>query len=404
MSALAKGFALALVFSAVAAHAGDRSKPAKRYALTPIVATNNAPCEPGFTQNTFTRRMNESGQVIGYHECWEATGDPARPFLLNAGWGYLWTPGTGSVLLPNIAADGIGTFGRAVNELGIAVGWEFTPTALNAPIWFPGGGADYIVRPLCTSGFTVAQADDINDHNSVAASATRASCGLRNWILRLADGTEFLGPLGSRPSALNNNDLLVGQQVNDAIKWSPALGTVVLQAGTPFERAQAWNLNDRNEVVGEWNHSASNDQCVTTRDAMYWSPTGAGRVLANLRHDTHGTALGINDHGLVVGYSETFASCNEFVPDRRRAVIWHQGRVIDLNTLLKRSDARAIQLINASAISNRGQIAVSGFYRNQPLTRCPNLTLDPDTGAEIYNDTLQCRSIYAFLLTPDGDN
>src|SRR5262245_18082281 len=114
MSALSRSAGRALVFSlglcSIAAYAGgDHAKPAKRYKLTPIVATNNAQGELGFTQNTYTRRMNESVQVIGHHECWEAIGDPTRPFSLNAGWGYLFTPGNGSVLLPNITADAQGT-------------------------------------------------------------------------------------------------------------------------------------------------------------------------------------------------------------------------------------------------------------------------------------------------------
>jgi len=411
MSALSKGSGLALVISlglfAVAANAGDHAKPAKRYSLTSVVATNNAPCEPGFTQHTFTRRMNESGQVIGYHECWEATGDPTRPFLINQGWGYLWTPGTGSVFLPGIAADATGTFGRSVNKFGIAVGWEFTATRINAPIWFPEGGASYAVEPLPCSGFPSSLADDINDNGSIAAASVRVSPSgvgcTRRWIL-ISQGTEFIGPAAARTSALNNHDVVVGQQLNDAIKWSPTLGTVVLRAGTPFDRAQAWNINDREEVVGEFVHNDPNDPCVSTRDAIYWSPTGTERVLERLRNDTHGTALSINEHGLVVGYSESFSGCGGFEPDRRRAVIWHKGKVTDLNTLLKKSDAREIQLITASDITERGQIAAYGFYRNQPLDKCWDIVFDPDTGEESYDTTLQCRSIYAFLLTPEKDD
>jgi hypothetical protein len=397
-----------LGFFAVAANAGAHAKPAKRYSLTPIVATNNAPCEPGFTQNTFTRRMNESGQVIGYHECWEATGDPTRPFLVNSGWGYLWTPHTGSVLLPNIAADATGTFGRALNQDGVAIGWEFTPTRINAPLWFPWGGATYAVEPLPCSGFLQSQAEDINDHFSLAVSSMRISTSgvgcARRWIL-ISQGTEFIGPQAGRPSALNNSDVLVGQQLNDAIKWSPTLGTVILQAGTPLDRPQAWNINDRNEIVGEFFHSDPNDPCVSTRQAMYWSPTGTARVLERLRKDTHGTALSINERGLVVGYSESFSGCGGFEPARRHAVIWHKGKVTDLNKLLKKSDAREIQLITASDINRRGQIATSGFYRDEPLTNCWAVNaFDPNTGEEIYDTTLQCHSIHAFLLTPENDD
>lgn len=404
MSALIRGSCLVLGFFIVAAHAGEDARPAKRYKMTPIVATNSAPCEPGFTQHTFNRRINESGQVIGYHECWEATGDPAKPFLLNQGWGYLWTPRAGSVLLPNIAADATGTFGRAVNDAGIAVGWEFTPTALNAPIWLPSGGASYAIQHFCTAGFPLAQADDINEHNSIAASAPRTNCS-RQWILKREDGTEILGPVGSRPSALNNHDVMVGQQFSNAVKWSPTLGTVVLQAGTFPASAQAWNLNDRDEVVGMWRRQVDENQCVLTMDAMYWSPTGVARSLERLRHDTHAEALGINDQGLAVGYSETVSGCNGFDPELRRAVIWRKGRVTDLNKLLKESDARAVQLLGANAINNRGQIAAYGFYRDEPLSKCPDVTgFDPDTGEEIYDSTLQCRSIYSFLLTPERDD
>lgn len=37
-----------------------------------------------------------------------------------------------------------------------------------------------------------------------------------------------------------------------------------------------------------------------------------------------------------------------------RAAIWHDGRITDLNTLLKSSVAREIQLIQASDINDRG--------------------------------------------------
>ena len=134
-------------FVAASAQGGEHAKPAKQYELTPIVATNNAHCEPGFAQSTFTRRINTSGQVIGYHICYEPTGIPETPLFFNSGWGYLFTPGAGSVLLPGIAAGAQGTFGRAINNFGIAVGWEFTETSMNAPLWLPSGGTSYAVEP-----------------------------------------------------------------------------------------------------------------------------------------------------------------------------------------------------------------------------------------------------------------
>ena len=55
-----------------------------------------------------------------------------------------------------------------------------------------------------------------------------------------------------------------------------------------------------------------------------------------------------------MGNSRSATGCNVFEPDRMRAAIWHDGRITDLNTLLKSSVAREIQLIQASDINDRG--------------------------------------------------
>jgi probable HAF family extracellular repeat protein len=201
---------------------------------------------------------------------------------------------------------------------------------------------------------------------------------------------------------MNDHDVLVGQQLNTAIKWSPTRGVIVLgPEGTPGrERLRAFNINDREQVVGEWQHINLDDGCGTGSDAVLWQANGAQQLLERLRNDTDAIALGINDDGLVVGNSRSATGCTVFEPDRMRAAIWHDGRITDLNTLLKNSVAREIQLIQASDINDRGQIAAIGFYRNQPLDNCWDFVFNPDTGEFVYDTTLRCRSIHAFLMTP----
>lgn len=395
-------------FVAASAQGGEHAKPAKQYELTPIVATNNAHCEPGFAQSTFTRRINASGQVIGYHICYEPTGIPETPLFFNFGWGYLFTPGAGSVLLPGIAAGAQGTFGRAINNAGVAVGWEFTETAMNAPVWLPSGGASYAVEPDPCASFVSTGANDINDLGSIAAGAARLTeIGCTNrWILKLANGTEILGPTAARPDAMNNHNVQVGQRLNSAIKWSPTLGEVVLgpQEGTAFERLRAFNINDRGQAVGEWQHVNPDNSCLIGADAMFWAPNGTARILDRLPNDTDAIALGVNEEGLAVGNSRSFShSCSNFEADRQRAVIWNKGHVTDLNKLLKKSVAREIQLISASDINDRGQIAALGFYKNRPLDNCWDLVFNPETGESVYDTTLKCRSLHAFLMTPKKD-
>lgn len=72
-----------LAFFSIAAQGADANKPARPYEVTEIVAPLNPKCEPGFAHSTFTRRMNESGQIVGYHECWEPSGVSEAPFLRN---------------------------------------------------------------------------------------------------------------------------------------------------------------------------------------------------------------------------------------------------------------------------------------------------------------------------------
>ena len=204
---------------------------------------------------------------------------------------------------------------------------------------------------------------------------------------------------------MNEHDVMAGQQGNTAVKWSPTLGVVALAPeGIPgVERLRAFNINDREQIVGEWQHFELNDQCLKGADAVFWDSNGAAQKLERLRHDTDAIALGINDQGLIVGNSRSHSGCNTFDPDLQRAVIWHKGKVTDLNKLLEKSDAREIQLIQASDINERGQIAAFGFYKNRPLDKCWDFVFNPDTGEGVYDTTLRCRSIHAFLMTPKDE-
>jgi uncharacterized membrane protein len=398
------GFAaVVLMFSAVAAHAVDTSKPARRYEVTEIVVPLNARCEPGFASFTFNRRMNESGQVVGYQECWEATGDPTAPFLRDFGTGYVWSAGAGAQSLPAVGGDARGTFARAINEAGTVVGWELPEGTLRALLWEPAtGGLSYAFEPDACSTFQLANAEDINDSGSVAGRATRATpegCGQR-WVLKRSNGEEVLGPAGS-VSAINNDEVMAGSRGASAIKWSPTLGEVVLgPGGVPgVTNAHAWNLNHRGQAVGHLRYLDSSG-CLAPQDAVLWETDGTQRVLPTLPGHTYGTALGINERSLVVGRAEEYMCNTRFKPEHSRAVIWHKNRVTDLNTLLRRRDAQKIQLTSASAVTECGQIATFGFYRDEPLQKCPDFVFDATTGEDRYDPSLTCRPIRAFLLTP----
>ncbi len=106
-------------------------------------------------------------------------------------------------------------------------------------------------------------------------------------------------------------------------------------------------LNNRGQVVG---HSELPNN--TTFHGFLWTEAEGMQGLGPLPGDSASLALGINDAGQVVG-----ASLDEsFNP---RAIVWENGRVIDLNTLITVNPA-ALYLLLADSINSSGEIVGLG--------------------------------------------
>jgi hypothetical protein len=396
----------ALALAAGAAHAADRvkpdrNKPARHYDLTQLAVPDNPNCEPTFAQMTFMRGMNASGQIVGYHTCWLPTGSPDVPFVPNDGDGYVSSGQSTPQALPPVLATSTGTLGRAINDAGVAVGWEFTESGIAAVQWPPSGGA-FIPFVSDACGF-ITEAEAINNVGSVAGAAQREiEPGLctQRWILKRANGEEVLGPNGTA-IAINDQDVLAGMRGRDAVKWSPATGEVTLAVAGPLDQFRPLDINDAGEVVGHRLRFSDDSNCIIGSEALYWSADGTQSTLPPLRGLELATALGINEHSLIVGNSgKPQLECNVANIPAQRAVIWHEGRPIDLNGRLRNRDARRVQLISGSSINERGEISALGFYRDEAPKPCWNFVFDPQTGDFTYDNSLVCQSLYAFKLTP----
>lgn len=90
-----------------------------------------------------------------------------------------------------------------------------------------------------------------------------------------------------------------------------------------------------------------------TQHATLWR-NGVITDLGALSSDGMSGALGINARGQIVGYSGSPFS------GRPNATLWEDGRIIDLNTLVKSSDPNFL-LYQASDINDLGQIAAVGL-------------------------------------------
>jgi len=375
------------------------------YSATEITSPPDPACLAGFWHSTVARRLNDRGEVVGDTVCEIAIGDAASPVLPSFSHGFRWNRAAGATTLPSLATDLTDVFARDINESGTTIGWELAADgSAAAPKWPRAGGVNPAFEPPgCGILGLFALGEGINDRGAVLGRvglpSTTGGCRVV-WMLKLASGEEFVGPAGT-PRQLNNQGVGVGASANRAIRWSPAIGEVVLYEDPAAEKvALAWAINDRNEAVGQINQFDPQLGCLRSQTAAFWASNTRQTTLGRLRGDTHAAAYGISSRSQIVGQSYRPPSCPEYDPAQAHAVIWKGTRAVDLNSLVPKRFAREFHLEIGSAINDRGQIVVRGQRRGEPPAPCPALEFDPVTGENVYNPSATCQNLYSFLLTP----
>ena len=166
-----------------------------------------------------------------------------------------------------------------------------------------------------------------------------------------------LGTLGGTlgfPMALNNRGQVVGQSnlagdlTAHPFLWDRGVLTDLGTLGGSFGVAN-W-ISAAGEVVG-----GSTNQNDSAFLAFLWK-NGVMINLGTVGSDACSNAEGINPKGQVVG---TSAKTCTFTASDRRAFLWEDGQMIDLNTFLP-PGSRLQQLTDAFGINDRGEIAGLG--------------------------------------------
>jgi probable HAF family extracellular repeat protein len=213
-------------------------------------------------------------------------------------------------------------FANMINDHGVAVGYAETkvkeqgcPVSRFKPVVWKNGGASALPT---FRGDPVGVAASINDKGQVVGAS--GAC-----------------------AAFNPNTGLYMVE-NHALLWEDGkvidLGNLGGTGGPAGNHACA--LNNRGQVVG---HSElAND---STFHGFLWTEATKMRDLGTLKGDVASLALGINDSGTVVGASLD-ANFNS------RAVVWKNGHIADLNTLLRNSSA--LYLLDAASINRGGEV------------------------------------------------
>jgi probable HAF family extracellular repeat protein len=200
---------------------------------------------------------------------------------------------------------------------------------------------------------------DINDEGTIVGSAMLATGATHAFAYDIATETmDDLGTLGgthSEATAVNDAGLIVGwsditgNTARHAFVYDPATGEMDDLGTLGGVNSSAEDLNEDGIIVG-WSEIAASDPCESigescppTRGFSYDLSTGTMTNLRTRRGTSHSYATGINESGVIVGYTESLPTCS-FCIAPSGAVGWEVGttRVYDLGGAQGLTEGRAV--------------------------------------------------------------
>jgi uncharacterized membrane protein len=123
----------------------------------------------------------------------------------------------------------------------------------------------------------------------------------------------------------------------------------------------AWGVNDLGQAAGESHPPFSSRPVVWNNDAAHTAVE-----LPVLPGDNYGVAMAVNNLGHVLGTS-AYAVPGTWNVGASRFVVWRDGRVFDLQSLLDQVSGASWTITSVSGINNLGQIVGAGLHNGQPM-------------------------------------
>jgi probable HAF family extracellular repeat protein len=275
---------------------------------------------------------------------------------------FFWDSKTGSMteLLGLFGGADDFTYASAINDRGAVVGLSIKGVPDHALLWEP--QSYQVVELDAPADCRFASAQAINNKGVVALYSCADGGGAHAYV-RNPDGTYIdLGVLPgddlSFPADINHWGQVVGMSwtfpdyVIRAFKWEPRTATMSELPGLDGLNAEVSAINDQGDAVG-----LVRERAIPFNDrAVFWeAESGEITLLAELPGGRNlSSAEDINRKQQIVGTATVnFTS---------HAVLWEQGQVKDLNTLVQPADPlRGCVLLHGGiAINDRGQIAAEG--------------------------------------------
>ncbi|MGH7564603.1 MAG: hypothetical protein ACREK5_09305 [Gemmatimonadota bacterium] len=264
---------------------------------------------PGTNSNAAWPGLNSSGMIVGIAETDEPGGEnwSCRFFFPSTTGhqclGFVWENGV-MTAIPTWPG-GTNGFATEVNNRGQVVGWAENgvedPTC-NPPVVHQFRGFKLDTRTGEMTELTPLPGDSTSTGNAINERG------------------QVVGISGECSNAVG------GFSAQHAVLWQPD-GTAIDIGNLGGE---AWHtpmdINEKGDVVGFGNPAGVPGDAFGIH-AFLWTRHGGIVDLEVLDGDATSQALGINDRGQVVGLSQG--------PGGNRAVLWKDGEMMDLNTLVE---------------------------------------------------------------------
>jgi probable HAF family extracellular repeat protein len=299
-----------------------------------------------FGETTFASAINDRNQIAGTFLETEFSLNTRRVFVFSAKEKFIAYRAT----LSNPELGESGDVAADINNRGTVVGSaEFEPGKVRAARWTSPHQVEDLGTAGAFNGVSDSQALGINERGHIVGATTSPQHRSVAFLWRRRFDMELLGTLGGpgsvatdindRGTVVGESDLASGER--RAFIWTRRRGMQdlgVLPGGTDFI---AWAINNWGVVVGSYRRGDCLRPFVWTRH----------RGMQDLGGEKCGTALDINDWGVIAG-TRIVPSSDDLVGPILHAALWDtQGNTLDLSPPRGADESSAAVTLNNRNIS-----------------------------------------------------